>query len=64
MEGLTCVLLTNQFWSIASEERRVRMISFMINSVKGVFSFGGGGRGGHEESLMAGLACFHTANKI
>lgn len=60
MEGLTCVLLTNQFWSIASEERRVCMISFMINSVKGNFFLGGR----HEESLMAGLACFHTANKI
>lgn len=43
MEGLTCVLLTNQFWSIASEERRVCMISFMINSVKGIFFFWGGG---------------------
>lgn len=43
MEGLTCVLLTNQFWSIASEERRVCMISFMINSVKGIFFFGGEG---------------------
>lgn len=45
MEGLTCVLLTNQFWSIASEERRVCMISFMINSVKGIFFFGGEGGG-------------------
>lgn len=52
MEGLTCVLFTNQFWSIAGEERRVRMISFMINSVKGVFSFaGGGGEGGDTKKV-------------